>query len=654
MLRKKIKQLLSSLFYSRFGIVGLLVLLVTGISTFTRVVLLMKSASGFSWGAGPLVGVFAIGLLFDLIASFYFAIPLVIYTALMPDKWFRKRGQILFLYIIFIFLIFLLLFNAVSEWFFWDEFSVRYNFIAVDYLVYTTEVLGNIWQSYPVVKILLSVALVSVLLFLYVRPLIRLSALRQVKFRSRLGPALFLLSLPALSFFVVSNRLKNFSGNQYANELAGNGMYDLFSAFRNNELDYNTFYKTIDNKEAFAEVRNLLGPSSGSFCSKQCPIERSIVSSGREKHMNVVLISVESLSADFLMAFGNHDHITPNLDSLATKGILFTNLYASGTRTVRGLESLSLSIPPTPGQSIVKRQENADLFSLGSIFRSKGYHTDFIYGGYGYFDNMNDFFSKNGYKVIDRRAIKDNQIHYQNIWGVADEDLFTLCIRQLDADHAGGRPFFAHIMTVSNHRPYTYPAGRIDIPSHTGRLGAVKYTDYAIGKFIREASKKSWFKNTVFLIVADHCASSAGKVELPVDKYHIPLIIYSPGNIPPQVYSRLAAQIDIPPTLLGLLNFSYKSKFFGTDVFKLSPGQERAFISTYQSLGYIRKGKLIILKPNKKAEAFIPNFKTGDSRPVKPDPVLVKEAVSYYQVASYLYKNNLYKFTSSENSNHRR
>jgi phosphoglycerol transferase MdoB-like AlkP superfamily enzyme len=146
--------------------------------------------------------------------------------------------------------------------------------------------------------------------------------------------------------------------------------------------------------------------------------------------MNVVLINVESLSAEFMKAFGSEKNITPCLDSIAEKSLFFTNLYASGTRTVRGLEALSLSIPPTPGQSIIKRPGNENLFSLGSVFSSKGYISQYIYGGYSYFDNMNEFFGGNHYQVIDRRQLQPGDIHYANIWGVADEDLFALTLKK--------------------------------------------------------------------------------------------------------------------------------------------------------------------------------------------------------------------------------
>ncbi len=235
------------------------------------------------------------------------------------------------------------------------------------------------------------------------------------------------------------------------------------------------------------------------------------------------------------------------------------------------------------------------------MFNEKGYVSEFIYGGYSYFDNMGYFFENNGYNLVDRSALKEEEIDYENIWGVADENLFELALKQIDAQ-AGKQKVFAHVMTTSNHRPYTYPSGRIDIPSHTSRSGAVKYTDYAIGKFIREASRKPWFSNTVFVIVADHCASSAGKTDLPVNKYHIPMLMYSPGNITPGTMDRLMSQIDIGPTLLGLLNFSYTSNFYGFDMYKLEPGRERAFISTYQNLGYIRRGELVVLSPQSKVE----------------------------------------------------
>lgn len=643
-----IKEKTNRVLNHRFGPVFLVVALLCSISLITRVALLIYSASAVDWSILNLLKILVVGLFYDLAAASFAVIPIVIYLWIFPSKWYTSKFNRILLFIYFFFVVFTLIFNAISEWFFWEEFSVRYNFIAVDYLVYTTEVIGNIRQSYPINSIMVGLVIATLLIVYCLRNFITSSTTHKTSFGKRSIIALILLCLPVLTYFGVSHKWKYYSKNQYVNELSGNGMYDFGFAFWNNQLDYNTFYKTLPINNAAAILSHLLQQDSTSKNGAFKNTSRTISNTGTENKMNVVLISVESLSAEFLSAFGNTQHITPQLDSLAKEGLLFNNLYASGTRTVRGLEALSLCIPPTPGQSIVKRPDNKNLFTLGSIFRSKGYNSRFIYGGYGYFDNMNEFFSNNGYQVTDRSSLQDSEIHYSNIWGVADEDLFTLSLRELDKDYKNKKPFFAQIMTVSNHRPYTYPEGRIDIPSHTGREGAVKYTDYAIGKFIREAKQKPWFANTLFVIVADHCASSAGKVQLPVDKYHIPMIFYSPGHIAPGKFGKLTAQIDIGPTILGYLNFSYDSKFFGQDVFRMKDSEERAFISTYQSLGYIKNNKLVILDPNKKAATYKPDFINGNAVAIPADQKLINEAISNYQMASYLYQNGLYGFESKK------
>jgi phosphoglycerol transferase MdoB-like AlkP superfamily enzyme len=683
----------------KYGPVVILMLIAAGISLMTRIILLIYSHSSFDFTFLNIVGVFGIGLFYDLCMSSYLIIPLVLhiwftndtlykgagmritiglYAALIiafsvfniipkeynkelpkiivalivlrlliylfllyKGKEFRLKWRTVVLIVDFSLLIYFLLFNAISEFFFWDEFGSRYNFIAVDYLVYTNEVAGNVNESYPVVWIITGVLVVTIPLVLWARPYLKQSVYKKASFLQRTIVAFSFLLFAAVVYFGISNKFRKFSTNEYANELAGNGLYEFGAAFLNNELDFYKFYKTLPDKEAFSIVREQLQAPYAKFVSDDVfNLERDISYNEPEKKYNVVLISVESFSASFMKAFGDTRNITPQLDSLSSHSIFFSNLYATGTRTVRGLECLSLSIPPVPGQSVVRRPENENLFSLGALLKSKGYTTQFIYGGYSSFDNMGYYFANNNYEVIDRAAIPANEIHYANIWGVADEDLFTLALKKLDNNYATGKPFFSQIMTVSNHRPYTYPEGRIDIPpSKQVREGAVKYTDYAIGKFIREASEKPWFNNTIFVVVADHCAYAAGKVELPVTGYHIPMLIYSPALVKPRIYDRLTSQMDIIPTILGLLKMNYRSKFFGQDIFNLPEGKERAFISTYQGLGYLRNGQLIIQMPPKKVGQYIPDFATGKAANTAINDSLVKQAIAYYQAAAWLLKN---------------
>lgn len=626
---------------SRTGLFLLFVILLTTISTIERVLLLIVSYREVDFSILNVTGIFFFGLFYDMVNALYAGIPLALYLWLFPERLFKRRWHQYFILSLFFVITYLLIFNGIAEWFFWDEFNARFNFIAVDYLVYTNEVVGNIYESYPIVSLLIGTAVLAAAIVFFMRNTLIQSQTIISRFKVRSVVFIIYLGAVGLAFVSVSNKLHRFSKNEYVNELAGNGLYELFSAYRNNELDYEQFYKSDNNETAFINVRDLLKTREAVFSSADpLSIEREIINQGPEKKLNVVLISVESFSAEFMECFGNKNSITPFLDSLCSHSMLFTNLYATGTRTVRGLEALSLCIPPTPGQSIVRRPNNENLFSLGKVFESKGYKSEYIYGGYGYFDNMNYFFSNNGYDVVDRVAIKDEDIDYENIWGVADENLFELAISELNKNTTSS-PVFAHVMTTSNHRPFTYPEGRIDIPSHTGRKGAVKYTDYSIGKFIKEASKQPWFSNTIFIIVADHCASSAGKTELPVEKYHIPMLIYSPANIQPGVMPRIMSQIDVGPTLLGLLNFSYTSKFFGYDIFKLEPGRERAFISTYQSLGYLRNDELVVLSPQAKTESFL----VSSDRTLQPQKsgTKVNEAIAWYQSASYSFKHGLLK-----------
>ena len=607
-----------------------------------RIVFANSGGDHQALGAGELASSFALGLYFDLAAYTYAAVPLVLYLLVVPGRLFHHRWHRA-LWLAFCWaLVFGILFLLVAEWFFWQEFRTRFNFIAVDYLLYTREVIGNIRESYPVGRILAGLGVLAALLVWLLRGGL-LASLRAPRaaagiFRRRLLWAAPLLVAPVLAFTWIDRAQRDFSANPLANELAGDGLYEFFSAAYRNELDYVTHYASLDPVKAREMLRaRLETPHSKLASTNPGDLTRTVRYPRDEKRLNMVLVSVESFSADFMAKFGNAKGLTPRLDALADKGLFFTQLYATGTRTVRGLEALALAYPPTPGQSIVKRPHNEGMFTIGGVFASKGYDVRWLYGGYSYFDNMRAFFEGNGYLVEDRTVIPKEKIHHENIWGVADEDLFTLALERADESHGRGRPFFHQVMTTSNHRPFTYPDGRIDIPSKTNRDGAVKYTDWAIGDFLDRAAKRPWFDDTIFVIVADHCASSAGKSDVPINRYLIPMVIYAPKHIQPRRIGRLMSQVDIPPTMLGLLNFSYASQFLGYDLFDLEPGRERAFVSTYQELGFMRGDEMVVLRPGKRVSVVKPDPRDGSAAPAKANPGLTEEAIAWYQSASSLF-----------------
>ena len=500
-------------------------------------------------------------------------------------------------------------FGVMAEWFFWDEFGVRFNFIAVDYLVYTHEVVGNIRESFPVGTLLGVLAVLTLALVWASRGWLVRTAKPAAQRSTRI--AVWLASvMVAFGLSVAWSMDARQGANEYQKELSANGLFSLGYAFGNNEIDYFDFYAT----------RPQTAPTPVAVLPR-------IVSATPPK--NVVIVTMESLSSSFMAHGGNTRGLTPNLDRLADQGLFLANLRATGNRTVRGLEALSLAIPPLPGHSIIWRKHNQNLETLGAVLADHGYVNRFMYGGYARFDNMDAYFAGNHYQPLDRSQFPERHRGFGNIWGVADEHLYDYALEQMDRDAASGKPFLMHLMTTSNHTPFTFPEGRIDLPR--GRPGAVKYSDYAVGRFIEQARAKPWFKDTLFVLVADHCASSKGRTSLPPENYHIPAIVYSPAHVAPHTDTRLASQIDLVPTVLDLLGLPEHTRFMGRSVLHAYPDAGRAFIATYQKLGYLTPDQLVVLSPGRQIEDWHLNAQQDIEAPVRQPDALVARTIGTYQ-----------------------
>ncbi|WP_242009197.1 LTA synthase family protein [Robertkochia solimangrovi] len=606
---------------------------------------------------------FLTGSFFDLLTISFFAIPYLTYQLLIPRKFYGSVLDKFISYTAFSIGTFILFFSFFGEFTFWDEFQRRYNFIAVDYLIYTYEVVKNINESYPLPILITSMlALTSASIFL----VSRLGYFKEVfqsttTFKAKSLATLPWIALATISLLFITNNFADFSPNRYNNELAKSGIYSFFAAFRNNELPYNEFYKTIPEDKAYRLVKDNLSDSKTSLkYPDEDSIYRTIINSDSVHQAikpNVIFICIESLSGSFLKEFGNEHNLTPNIDSLINKSLFFNNLYATGTRTVRGMEAITLSIPPTPGRSILKRKNNQGLFTIGTVFKQQGYQRNFFYGGDGYFDNMNTYFGGNGFNIIDRGRgflldnaitttrinIEDRDVTFENAWGVCDADIYNKVLQLADQSYEKNKPFFDFVMTTSNHKPYTYPEGKIDISSGTGRNGAVKYTDYALGEFIRKAKEKPWFENTVFVVMSDHCASSAGRWELDVQNYQIPALIFNLPNYNPEKVNKLASQIDVFPTLFSLLHWDYDSNLFGKDILAMQPQDERAFIGNYRKLGYLKDHRVLVLDEEHNANLYYWNPADNSLNRALTDEKFEEQSISNYQVADDLYHNGKLK-----------
>lgn len=586
-----------------------------------------------------------LGLLYDLAFLCFFATPFSLFNWLLPDQVYNTRAM----HFVRLFLMSIILsgcfFLFVAEWFFWDEFTSRFNFISVDYLIYRREVTENIYQSYPVIPITILCVLMGLLCTAFFSKVVALNAQINQTFASRAIVTISNFALAALIVFSLNQDARQFSNNRQLVEIASNGPYQFFAAFRNNTLDFDAFYATLPEVEAqrLFQSHFQLADSVKNFSPK-----RDIIFSNEEKHLNIILVTIESLSASFMAHFGNTEGLTPNLDALAEDSLFFSQLYATGSRTTRGLEALSLSLPPTPGRSLVKRPDQPARYNIGTEFKNRNYDISFLYGGYAYFDHMSEFFSNNGFKVIDRQNFESNETAFDTAWGVADEYLYEQTIIEADKRHQQGKPFLSFLLTTSNHRPYLFPADRIDLPPGS-RNSVIKYTDWAIGDFLKKAKLKPWFDDTVFIFVADHAASSAGRKNLSVIKHHIPLLIYSPKHINAKHIPKVMSQIDIAPTLLGLLNFNYTSEFVGSDVLNDADYRERALIGNYEYLGLYQDDTLTYLKPKKEIILDMDPLVTEKEFVITKEDARAKNVISIYQAADRIISQNLTERLSESN-----
>jgi len=651
--------MLKRILAGRFSVLIHFVIWFLTLSLLLRIVFFIWQYDQVSWNIISFLRTLFTGLFFDIGTVNFISLTAIIYYAVLPNRWIGSLIDKILVWFFTALTVFILVFTFFAEITFWDEFKTRFNFIAVDYLIYTHEVVANITESYPLPLLIGGVLLITTaVLFLFYRSNAFADTFtHEVSLKSRLIVVTTAVMLAVFYTAFISNYQAEWSSNRYNAEISKSGIYSFFAAFRNNQMKYDAFYTSLNTDKAFAIVRNKLESPNAKFTKNNHSIHRKITDSlPSEANKNVVFILVESLSGSFLKEFGNQQNITPFLDSLTQKSIFFENLYATGTRTVRGMEAVTLCIPPTPGQSIVKRPDNHNLYTVCSVFKNRQYDCNFFYGGDGYFDNMNSYFGGNGFNIYDRgrgsvlsddikttrNNINDSEITFENAWGICDEDIFNKMLTVADKQYRNKQPFFNFVMTTSNHKPYTYPTGKIDIPSGNSREGAVKYTDLALRELFKKASRKPWFKNTVFVIIADHCASSAGKDEIDVANYHIPAFIVNFPQESNQKIGKQCSQIDLFPTLFSLMHWNYESDFFGKNV--LDPAfEERSLLGTYRKLVLMKKEKVMILSDQKK-QAFYHWNKTDNSlKPLPIEKAFLDETISWYQTADYLFTQKLLK-----------
>ena len=641
---------------SRFGFAVFFFFSLLAGGSLLRLLLFVQFGSPRQIPGETMAQIFLRGFHQDFAVAMITTLPLMLWFALVSDQAFGKLWQRVILVggsFLFWTAQFFLYF---VEYYFFEEFKSRFNTVAVDYLHYHTEVFGNIRESYPVTGVVLVCAAFSLGWVL-----IAFQYFRQMWFQpsspgSRILHLLVGMVLCGLVLDTASLET-NITNNRTWNEIANNGSISFVNAVWTRNLDYAAFYRTLPRDEAYARVRKLLTSPNAEFVGDRYSIRRHVAGDPARPKLNVVILLEESLGSEFWGSLGRPGPaLTPEMDKLATQeGLFFTNIYACGNRTVRGFEGVLSSFPPLPGDSLVVRDRSENVESIARVLKRDGYSTIFLYGGRGVFDRMRPYALQNGWDQFleHNPPFQDDFPHptFKTIWGVCDEDVYARAIGEFRALAQTGKPFLGTILSVSNHKPYTYPRGRIpedpDQPSRT-REKVVKYSDWCLGRFFEQARKESFWTNTVFVVIADHGARVYGSQTIPLFSYEIPWIILGPAAVKtPQRIGTLGNSLDVSPTVLGLIGRPYDTMFFGRDLLHDPPAGARALLNHNRDIGQFSHERMVVLGLQKNAGYYEGDPKITEPKPVtRPTPELLeleKDTTSIYQVADDLYMHRWYR-----------
>lgn len=598
---------------------------------------------------------FIYGLRMDTItASILLVIPLIV-LSFTPVKLRNIANSFLKYYFLVIFSLAIYIENATFP--FIAQYDVRPNYLFVEYLIYPKEVFAMIFADYKA-ELLIAFMMIGMFIYFYLKHVkddfFKLFETPYIKRAAIFLPILALLFMGVRSSF--GHRGANisdamFSTNRMVNEITKNSLHSIGYAIYSNAVHEGgevKRYGKMEIKEALIRVKKRLNINSNNDSSPLSRIQKSHFKTDKPK--NLVIFVQESMGYQFVNAVGGEDGITPNFNRLSKEAILFKDLYSNGTRSVRGLAGVSAGNLAVPGVGVLKRNRSQkDFFTIASALKPFGYHTSFIYGGESRFDNMQGWYNGNGFdEIIDQPKFENPT--FVAPWGVCDEDLVVKANEEFKKLHAKGQKFATVMFSQSNHSPFEFPCEKIelikDVPPNSVK-NAIKYADHAIGRFIELAKKEPYYKDTVFVIVADHNVRVYGDDMVPVDMFHIPAIILG-GDIKPMIYDKITTQPDVLATALDLIGLDLKYPIMGHSIFS-DEKQNISLMQFHTSYALRADDRVAIVRPGQKPLTFLyKNPKTyldkkNHLTPIKSDEELEKDALAFVVTLDYMYNKKLYR-----------
>ena len=435
-----------------------------------------------------------------------------------------------------------------------------------------------------------------------------------------------------------------YSSNRILNEVTKNSfysiMYAVYSSKNHSTDDVSLRYGEMDMDEAILRVQkrlNIKNTDEKYFLSR---LEKSHFKANKSK--NIVIFIQESMGYQFVEAVGGEAGITPEFNKLAKEGILFTNLYSNGTRSIRGLAGSTAGNFSVPGKGVLKRNKSQNgFFTLGNLLKPLGYHTSFIYGGESRFDNMKSWFVGNGFsEIIDQP--KFTEAKYTGTWGVSDGDVVNRANKEYVKLYKENKNFASVIFSTSNHTPFDFPDGKIKLIDGVPKKSvknAIKYADFAIGDFIRQAKKEEYYKDTLFVILADHNVRVYGNDIIPVNMFQIPGLILG-ENIEPMHYSNLATQPDVLATAIDLMGIESKIPVMGHSIF--SDKKQNISLMQFNDTYGLRVDNIVsVIRPDTKPLTF--KYKNKRLHIIESNKEQEKDLLAFILVLNHMYENKLYR-----------
>lgn len=522
---------------------------------------------------------FGMGLRFDTVISGYLlALPLLVFTTayFLKNESLYKQKFIIWTINILYSISFLI--SAVDIPYF-SQFFMRLNISVFNWFENPMFVVKMItsefkysWTTFPFLLLVFFFCKTNLVFY---KKFITTNTVFQI---NKTGITFFLI-LATLTFAGIRGRISikspirvgtaYFSNHAFTNQLGLNPTFTFLRSCLNSLNPKNKKVHLMDDAKAITYVQNELKTNNS---NEKIPIARKVYSKEKSKNLNVILVIMESMSAGKMGRYGNLKNLTPSLDSLASISTTFDNIYTAGIHTYNGIYSTLTSYPALFEQHSMKGVNIPSYECLPKVLKKNGYSTTYFTTHDEQFDNVAGFLSSNGIeKIYSQKDYPSEEV--KSTLGVTDDYLFRYSESILDELAKQSKPFFVSMMTASDHGPYVIPE-YFKPKSKKVRDQIVEYADWSIGQFIKQCSKKPWYKNTIFVFIADHGGSLDATYDMPLNYHHSPLIFHNPTIFKAKSRDDIGGQIDLFPTLMGYLNINYTNNTLGIDLNE----HERPFI----------------------------------------------------------------------------